>query len=251
MRRPRPPGPFCPPSPCRPRAPGVRREDSFVLPERLRNPPPPLPADDPSFTPRCRAYSRCPARGGCAREVHREVGVARAARELAAAVPRFVRQASHNGVGCRRHDRARFGFARQIPLTASKELPSYRSIKSGNVLIGVLEASPPLDRLSRPGSRRPASIPSAMCFNQSRRITKAQPRNAISSSWSRSGRSEARGAAVEGDRQKSGKATGGTHPVVMLLFPYPKPPAEPTVVEGKANRRRHSRHERPWIRIYA
>jgi hypothetical protein len=34
--------------------------------------------------------------------------------------------------------------------------------------------------------------------------------------------------------QKSGKATGGTHPVVMLLFPHPKPAGEPVVlVKGK------------------
>lgn len=34
--------------------------------------------------------------------------------------------------------------------------------------------------------------------------------------------------------QKSGKATGGTHPVVMLLFPYPKPAVEPiALVKGK------------------
>jgi hypothetical protein len=32
----------------------------------------------------------------------------------------------------------------------------------------------------------------------------------------------------------SGKATGGTHPVVMLLVPHPKPPADPTLlVKGK------------------
>jgi hypothetical protein len=30
--------------------------------------------------------------------------------------------------------------------------------------------------------------------------------------------------------QKSSKATGGTHPVVMLLVPHPKPPAEPTLI---------------------
>ena len=34
--------------------------------------------------------------------------------------------------------------------------------------------------------------------------------------------------------QKSGKATGGTHPVVMLLYPHPKPSVEPIVlVKGK------------------
>jgi hypothetical protein len=31
--------------------------------------------------------------------------------------------------------------------------------------------------------------------------------------------------------EKSGKATGGTHPVVMLLYPFPKPAAEPVLVE--------------------
>lgn len=31
----------------------------------------------------------------------------------------------------------------------------------------------------------------------------------------------------------SGKATGGTHPVVMLLVPHPKPGAEPTVLVEK------------------
>jgi hypothetical protein len=30
--------------------------------------------------------------------------------------------------------------------------------------------------------------------------------------------------------EKSGTATGGTHPVVMLLLPYPKPAAEPTIL---------------------
>jgi len=34
--------------------------------------------------------------------------------------------------------------------------------------------------------------------------------------------------------QKSGKATGGTHPVVMLLYPHPKPGVEPIVLaKGK------------------
>lgn len=34
--------------------------------------------------------------------------------------------------------------------------------------------------------------------------------------------------------QKSGKATGGTHPVVMLLYPIAKPPTKPTIeAKGK------------------
>jgi hypothetical protein len=34
--------------------------------------------------------------------------------------------------------------------------------------------------------------------------------------------------------KRSGTATGGTHPVAMLLFPHPKPPAKPVVLtKGK------------------
>lgn len=121
----------------------------------------------------------------------------------------------------------------ELPIVAGKDAPTYRAIPSGT-LVGAI-------RLARPwcdfrGNEAPAG-------DYTLRIA-VQPE-----SKDHEGTAPYRDfcilvPAVEDTKpdvlslktlvKMSGKATGGTHPVVMMLVPHPKPPAEPTLLsKGK------------------
>jgi hypothetical protein len=126
-----------------------------------------------------------------------------------------------------------FWLRKDIPLTAAKESPSYRSIKPGT-LVGAIKLHRSWTDFR--GQEPPAGVYTLRYVLQpeSKDHEGTAPQRDFVILIPAAEDTKPELLPLKTIVQKSGKATGGTHPVVMLLFPHPKPAGEPVVlVKGK------------------